>query len=69
MQVEVLTASATSSPSFVVASAELEVTCPEVATDTMTCTALLDSSLLVSGSIVTPLPEAPVEGVSATGRL
>jgi len=48
-----------SSPSFVLASAELEVSCPEVITETMTCTALLDSSLLVNGSIVTPVPEPP----------
>ena len=48
-----------SSPSFVLASAELDISCPEEITETMTCTALLDSSLLVNGSIVTPVPEPP----------
>ena len=42
------------------ASAELDVTCPETVTETMTCTALLDSPLVVNGSVVTPVPELPV---------
>ncbi|KAM7205828.1 hypothetical protein V8F33_000658 [Rhypophila sp. PSN 637] len=45
-------------PSFVDASAEFEVECPEVVTETMTCTGLVKDALQVNGSIVTPIPDS-----------
>ncbi|KAK3311890.1 hypothetical protein B0H66DRAFT_102025 [Apodospora peruviana] len=46
-------------PSFVQGSGEFELACPEEVTEDMTCTGLTTGSLLVTGAVVTPIPEPP----------